>query len=489
MKNVITRLSRALGLSVVLALIATTLSLVFIAAPAQAQSDPTPVPVININVSAAEKAELKVDTTTTLLTDAEGRIILGPVSNPKNKGALHWLKKDGNRCPLVANQPTTDKQLSKIKPTTFVKKGSALKRFKKAVPSSKVVKKLKHGKRKLSVRCYRVKVGGSFTDTGEDAAGQPHGLLNHVTGSPMLFDVYIDTVKESDGDVVTKEVSRRRGQVGAGSNEFNVGDCLNIKANRVEFVPGQYVYVSSITKLRQRVQGMLNQRLRVAGKGRVEQGNCYVEFEYDFSTQGSLMFDQTIWAKTKAEAEGKAAMVATSIDVSTDVKGSIENSLKGQLMVAFGDQCNGGVTPEAVISLDELNDVDETDPNCEGTRDECESYLISTAHATVPEDVSGTLRISSNVGTVGFTPRRYLRRLARRRRFAASGPGSARPEVPLQRTDRGLQLHHHAHLHPRRGRSDRDGQQVGRHQRHPDDPAAQRGLTYTSGLAACQRSK
>lgn len=59
--------------------------------------------------------------------------------------------------------------------------------------------------------------------------------------------------------------------------------------------------------------------------------------------------------------------------------------------------------PKVNIEIDTLNDVDLTDPNCEGTRTECESYLVSTVHATVPSGVSGTVRISSNIGTVGFT--------------------------------------------------------------------------------------
>lgn len=373
------------------------------APPASATDTPAPVPVININVSAAEKAELKVDTTTTLLTDAEGRMILGPVSNPKNKGALHWLKKDGNRCPLVADQPRTDKQLAKIKPTTFIKKGSAFKRFKKAVPSSKVVKKLEHGKRKLAVTCYRVAVGGEITDTMEDAAGNQHGGLNVVEGSPMLFDVYKATVKEADGDVVTKPTSRRRGQVSPGSNQFDDGDCLNPKNEVVEYIPGQYVYTKAWGKLRQQVKGALSQRLHVAGEGRVQQGDCYVKFNYDFNTQGELAFDQIFWAKTKAEAEGEAAKVATNMSTTTNVQGSIENSLRGQLLVAFGEKCNGGVTPEAVVSLDEGNDLDLTDPNCEGTRDECESYTVLNGHVTVPGGVSGVVRVDSNFGSAFFS--------------------------------------------------------------------------------------
>ncbi|HRF28290.1 MAG TPA: hypothetical protein PL051_01465 [Candidatus Saccharibacteria bacterium] len=321
------------------------LGLSTLVAPAANADGTTPTPVLNLDINAAGTATLDETTVTTLLTDEEGRVILGPVSNPTNKGALHWLKKDGNKCPLVANQPQTDQALAKIKPTTFVKKGAALKRFHKAVPSAKVVKRLPHGKRKLSVRCYRVKVGGSFTDTGEDAEGQTHGMLNHVSGSPMLFDTFVDTVKESDGTVVTKEVSRRRGQVGAGSSTFNKGDCLNEKADHAEFVPGQYVYLDSTTEFRHHVQGMISQRLHVGGSGRVEKGGCYVEFKYDFTTEGKLAFDQIIKAKTKAEAKGRAAEIVSKFNLSTETEGSIENTLSAQLIVAFGEQCSGNPPP------------------------------------------------------------------------------------------------------------------------------------------------
>lgn len=365
-------------MGLVVALIATMFTLVGLA-PANAATDSEPTPVISINVSASGNAELTEKTASTLNTDAEGRTILGPVRNPVNKGALHWLKKDANKCPTVANQPRTDKALKKIEKTSFVKKGKAFKRFKKAVPSAKV-KKLHHGKRKLTVRCFWVKVGGEYTDTGEDPNGNAHGLLNHVKGSRMLFDTYMGQTKAGRTEIV-----RRRGQVAAGSKVVGVGDCLNPKAEEVEFVPGQYVYVNTWGLLRHRIQGMLRQRLHVGGSGKVSKGGCEVAFTYDFETDGTLAFDQTFTAKTKAEAEGQAAKVATGINLSGSTKASIENQLRLSLMVAFSEQCDG--VPPVTYSA----------PTASGNAKACvnpgEQNGIITASGTNPNNVAapGTL--------------------------------------------------------------------------------------------------
>lgn len=62
------------------------------------------------------------------------------------------------------------------------------------------------------------------------------------------------------------------------------------------------------------------------------------------------------------------------------------------------------VTPKAVVEIDQLNDIDETDPNCEAeTPAECESWTVFQGHVTVPNGVSGTLRVSSDFGSVKFT--------------------------------------------------------------------------------------
>lgn len=100
-----------------------------------------------------------------------------------------------------------------------------------------------------------------------------------------------------------------------------------------------------------------------------------------------------------------SAINAKKVALINQVKATAEAGAKAEAEAKISIKCGEAPPPEkpkAVIEIDELNDVDLTDPNCEGTRDECESYLISTAHATVPSGVSGTLRINSSIGTVGF---------------------------------------------------------------------------------------
>lgn len=117
-------------------------------------------------------------------------------------------------------------------------------------------------------------------------------------------------------------------------------------------------------------------------------------------------------ATASARIRVKASMKATLTNAkkaelinkaSVSAKANAEAAAKAKITLTCSDNPPEPETPKAVIEIDELNDVDLTDPECEGTRDECESYLISTVHATVPSGVSGTLRISSNIGTVGFT--------------------------------------------------------------------------------------
>lgn len=119
-------------------------------------------------------------------------------------------------------------------------------------------------------------------------------------------------------------------------------------------------------------------------------------------------------ASSSAVATGKiryfikyrvSAINAKKIELINKVKADAEASAKAAAEAKISIKCGETpppVKPKAVIEIDELNDVDLTDPNCDGDRDACESYLVSTAHATVPSGASGTLRISSNIGTVGF---------------------------------------------------------------------------------------
>lgn len=379
-------------------------ALAFVAPAAVADSnEQAPKVMIDINVSPSATAELDVKTITTLNTDAKGRVMVGPLQDrqltlkERKARAVHWLQSDAKRCPIVANQPRTQKQITSIKKTTFVKKGSALKRFKKAAPSAKVTKKLSGGKRKLTVRCYQVKVGGSFTDTGIDPTGNTHGLESKVGDSPqlkrpMLFDTVVATVKEG-GKVVTQEISRRRGQNAPGSKVVGVGDCMNPKAKVVTLKRGQYVYSFNNSQLRQHVVGTAHQRLHVSGRGRAELGTCWVEFDYDFLTEGTLGFDEILWAKSKAEAKGKATNLAASINVSRTVQGSLENKLNAELRVAFGEQCKGDTTPtpKGTIEIDRMNDLNQSTIDDQGKLHKSQSP--GDIDYMVPDGQQATIRI------------------------------------------------------------------------------------------------
>lgn len=59
--------------------------------------------------------------------------------------------------------------------------------------------------------------------------------------------------------------------------------------------------------------------------------------------------------------------------------------------------------PKATVTVNEGNDVDITDPNCEGGRDECESYALGMAHVDVPEGVTGVASLNSNAASAMFS--------------------------------------------------------------------------------------
>jgi hypothetical protein len=305
-----------------------------------AATEPTISFDLKFDLSAEATAE--VEGVLKLTTDADGKIMLGPVSNPTNKGALHWRKKDGLKCPTVANQPRTIKALKKIPKTHFNKKGAALKRFKKAVPSAKVVKRHKHGRIELSVRCYLVAVGGTFTDTGEDPNGAQHGVANIVTGTPMLFDTLVMTVKD-DGKTVTEEVSIRRGQVAPGSKVFGVGDCLNPKAKKAEFKPGQYVYVMQWNAFRWERKGLAKAQVGYSGSATISNGpNCnFTLSNISSSASGSAAFTDIVTAKTVIEAKGKSV----DTDVAMNAKNTAIANAKAQVSLALkGSLTCGGTT-------------------------------------------------------------------------------------------------------------------------------------------------
>lgn len=77
--------------------------------------------------------------------------------------------------------------------------------------------------------------------------------------------------------------------------------------------------------------------------------------------------------------------------------------------------------PDSSLDLDELNDLDLTDPNCEGTPVECQSWTVFSAHLVVPEGVDGTLKVDASYGVARFT--------ANNATTIKLGTGTHRPEI------------------------------------------------------------
>ncbi|MBC7512454.1 hypothetical protein H7142_02225 [Candidatus Saccharibacteria bacterium] len=354
---------------------------------------------LNLNISDAASSASTFDYVSKSMVRSavndKGQIVLTPV----NKPTAHWVYKNAKRCPVVSSYPTK-RQVKRLKPTTFKLKGAALKQFKRAAMSERKIKKLSNGRVKMEATCFQLRDGEGFPDTGLDLNGNVRGMGSTVHGKNMLFEIAKVKARRA-GESTDAYIPIRRGQDNDGDGVYDDGDCGNKKPAVVEFPQGTYDYEDEDFYW-YKDTGDVVARVGVKGSATIKQGNCAMTLDYDFFAQGTADYSVIVRGKTSVEAHGRTIYVVSKQSAHVDATANATASVKASLKAQFTG-CSDTPPPAADISLNELNDVDETDPNCQGTRDECESWLVSKAHATVPDGVAGMLRISSNIGTVGFS--------------------------------------------------------------------------------------
>lgn len=135
-------------------------------------------------------------------------------------------------------------------------------------------------------------------------------------------------------------------------------------------------------------------------------------------------FNTTVTTKAEANASAEieftqrtlvSVLAAKEVELRHDLRadGDVDAVAKAETKIEVEGNCGSTpppATPKAVVSVDQLNDIDETDPKCleeydnpTAARVACESWTVFQAHVTVPDGVSGTLRVDSLYGVTAFS--------------------------------------------------------------------------------------
>ena len=342
MNKHLSRLGRALGLSLIVALVAGVLGFVS-SAPAMADGQDPVTFELNLNVSDAASSATSFDYKSSSIVRSavndKGQIVLTPV----NKPTAHWAKKYAKKCPTLHAYPT-DRQIKRFKPTTFILKGTALKQFRKAAMSDKVVKKLGHGRVKVSAVCFQLTAGAHFPDTGLALDGNVHGWDNVVKGSPMLFEI-AKVKARRDGESTAAFVPIRRGQADS-HGIYSIGDCGNKKPAVVEF-PNEHVDYNDTDSYWWKDSGDVVARVHVGGSATIRQGNCAMTLNYDFFAQGTAAYAVIVRGKTTIEAHGQVVNVVSKQSAHANASASAAASVKANLTAQF-DGCDNPPPPPPV---------------------------------------------------------------------------------------------------------------------------------------------
>jgi hypothetical protein len=315
-----------------IAVLAMVISGLAFAAPAASATDSDPVTFqLNLDVSDAASSQSSFNYKSTSIVRSavndKGQIVLTPV----NKPTAHWTAKYAKKCPMVGAYPTKA-QIKNFKPTNFILRGAALKQFRRAAMSDKVVKRLSHRRVKVSVVCFQLPAGKHFPDTGLALNGHVRGWDNVVKGSAMLFEIAKVTARRA-GESTDAFVPIRRGQADS-RGVYSIGDCGNKKPAVVEFTHEQVEYNDTDSYWWSDTGDVLA-RVHIGGSATISQGSCSMTLYYDFFAQGSAAYAVVVQGKTSIEAHGKVSNIVSKQSAHADASVSAAASVKANLKAQF----------------------------------------------------------------------------------------------------------------------------------------------------------